>query len=265
MDEPEQTRRTAPTSLRPLQPGEVHVWYLWAEHDPAADVLPLCQALLSDEEQARQQRLRQERDRRQFLLARTLVRVLLGRYAGVDPRAWVFATGRHGKPEIAEPLGTLPLRFNLSHTTGLVAAAFALERAVGVDVEITSRRNAILDIARRFFSAQEAAYLSTLSADEQHSVFFDIWTLKEAYIKARGMGLALPLGAFSFHLSHEQPTSITFAPELEDDPATWQFATCSPGPQHRLSVAVQRPADTTMPVVIREAVLSPAFFTAREG
>jgi 4'-phosphopantetheinyl transferase len=96
------------------------------------------------------------------------------------------------------------------------------------------------DIAERFFSAQEVADLRALPEDEQPLVFFDYWTLKESYIKARGLGLALPLGEFTFHRSAGRAPSISFAPELHDDPASWQFAQFWPTRDHRMAVAVRR-------------------------
>jgi 4'-phosphopantetheinyl transferase len=125
-------------------------------------------------------------------------------------------------------------------------------REVGVDIEHINR-HLTHDVAARFFAPSEVTDLKSLPADEQRRVFFDYWTLKEAYIKARGFGLALPLGDFAFKLHPPHPPSITFEPSLDDDPTTWQFLQGWPTPHHRLGLAVRREG-SDLPVRIREVV-----------
>ena len=218
----------------------------WAQHDAY-------RALLSPDEHERMARLIFERDRRRFLLTRALVRTMLSRYAGVPPADWSFIANVHGRPEILDrPRGVPDLRFNLSHTEGLIACAVTIGREVGVDVEHIGRR-LTHDVAGRFFAPREVSDLRVLPEDERHRAFFDYWTLKEAYIKARGFGLALPLADFAFKLSPPAPPRITFEPSLEDDPATWQFHQEWPTPLHRLGLAVRREG-ADLPVRIRFAV-----------
>ena len=194
-----------------------------------------------------------ERDRRSFLITRALVRTTLSRYAAVPPAEWAFIANVHGRPEILDrPRGVPDLRFNLSHTEGLIACAVTIGREVGVDVEHVQRR-LTHDIADRFFAPREVQDLKALPADEQPKAFFDYWTLKEAYIKARGFGLALPLADFAFQLSPAAPPRISFEPSLDDDPATWQFAQDWPTPTHRLAVAVRRDG-ADLPIRIRFTV-----------
>ena len=219
---------------------------VWAEHEAY-------RALLSKDEEERMARLVFERDRRSFLLTRALVRTMLSRYASVPPAGWSFIANVHGRPEILDrPKGVPDLRFNLSHTEGLIACAVTIGREVGVDVEHIGRR-LTHDVAGRFFAPREVNDLKALPDEEQHKVFFDYWTLKEAYIKARGFGLALPLGDFAFKLSPPAPPEITFEPSLDDDPATWQFYQDWPTPQHRMALAVRRDG-RDLPVRIREVV-----------
>ena len=237
--------------LLPLNAVHVDLVYTdgadaWAQHQNY-------QALLSKDEEARMARLIFDRDRRRFLLTRALVRTMLSRYASVPPAAWAFIANVHGRPEILDrPKGVPDLRFNLSHTEGLIACAVTIGREVGVDVEHIGRR-LTHDVAGRFFAPREVSDLKALPEDEQHKVFFDYWTLKEAYIKARGFGLALPLGDFAFTLSPPAPPQITFEPSLDDDPATWQFFQEWPSPQHRLGLAVRRDG-ADLPVRIRTVI-----------
>jgi 4'-phosphopantetheinyl transferase len=218
----------------------------WAHHEAY-------RALLSADEHERMGRLVFERDRRRFLLARALVRTMLSRYGRVAPADWSFVANVHGRPEILDrPSGVPDLRFNLSHTEGLIACAVTIGREVGVDVEHIGRR-LTHDVAGRFFAPREVNDLKALPAGEQDKAFFDYWTLKEAYIKARGFGLALPLGDFAFTLSPPAPPVIAFEPSLDDDPATWQFFQDWPTPQHRLGLAVRREG-ADLPVRVRSVI-----------
>ncbi|QQZ39510.1 4'-phosphopantetheinyl transferase superfamily protein [Pseudomonas sp. SK3(2021)] len=117
---------------------------------------------------------------------------------GVAPQQWVFASNAWGKPAIVAP--GAPMAFNLSHTEGLVTLALTLENSVGIDVE-SRQRTTDTDLAERFFSASEVRYLSSLPTAERASAFISLWTLKEAYIKACGQGLSIPLDSFSFDLT----------------------------------------------------------------
>ena len=236
------------TSPAPLAPDAIHVWCAGPGPDAMnPDVRARCEAILSDEERARCRRFVFDVHRRQFLVAHALVRTTLSRYTGTPPARWTFETNEYGRPEIAGPAGGPPLRFNLSHTDGLVACAVTLARDVGVDVEYLDRRRpADLEIAQRYFAPAEVDALEGLPAAERLAAFFDFWTLKEAYIKARGMGLALPLRHFAFRLASASNPAIAFDPAIVDDPAGWHFELARPTPTHRLALAVRRPAGTTV-------------------
>lgn len=231
----------------------VHVDLLRDDNAEALSQLATYDALLSDEERQRMARFVFERDRRRFLLTRALVRTTLSRYCAIPSADWRFIANVHGRPEILDrPSGVPDLRFNLSHTDGLIACAVTIGREVGIDVEHIGRR-LTHDVAARFFAPREVADLHRLPAEDQAKVFFDYWTLKEAYIKARGFGLALPLGDFAFTLRPPDPPRITFEPALEDDPDTWQFLQDWPTEHHRLGLAVRREG-ADLPVRIREVV-----------
>ena len=218
----------------------VHIDLVETANAAALDKLDSYKALLSKDEHERMARLVFDRDQRAFVITRAHVRTMLSRYAAVTPTDWRFVENVHGRPEILDrPAGTPDLRFNISHTDGLIACAVTIGREVGVDVEHTGR-HLTHDIAGRFFAPDEVADLRKLPRHDQERVFFDYWTLKEAYIKARGFGLALPLGEFAFRLNPPGPPAITFLPSLDDDPSTWQFMQDWPTPQHRLGLAVRR-------------------------
>lgn len=221
-----------------LAPADVHLWLLDAS-SPAADAhLAEAEALLSDDERALLARASHPGRRREVLLGRWLVRTRLSLYAARAPAAWRFTRNAHGCPAIDPPEGAL--HFNLSHTHGLIACVIA-RAELGVDVEWTHRRGRTLQVADRYFSSGELAALRALPTQAQPSRFFDLWTLKESYIKARGMGLALPLGKFTFSFEGTSPR-LTCAPELGDDGETWRFFLLSPTAGHRAAVAARLPA-----------------------
>lgn len=228
----------------------VHIDLVETADTTAQEKLDAYRPLLSQDENDRMARFVFERDRRAFLLTRALVRTTLSRYASVAPAEWRFIANVHGRPEILErPTGAPDLRFNISHTDGLIACAVTIGREVGVDVEHIHRRLSH-DIADRFFAPAEVTDLRRLPVEDQERVFFDYWTLKEAYIKARGFGLALPLGDFAFKLQPPATPTITFEPSLDDDASTWQFMQEWPTPQHCLGLAVRR-TGRDLPVRIR--------------
>jgi 4'-phosphopantetheinyl transferase len=198
--------------------------------------------LLSADERAREGRFHFDADRERFVIGRALIRLQLSRYLGGDPRGWAFVTNAHGRPEMLATDGPVPLGFNVSHTRGMVACALASTRDVGVDVECVDRA-LTHDVADRFFAPAEVVALRALPTMDQARVFFDYWTLKEAYIKARGMGLALPLRHFAFRLRPPAAPTIAFDPEIDDDADTWQFAQAWPTERHRLGLAVRRAGD----------------------
>lgn len=177
---------------------------------------------------------------------------MLSKYADVSPEAWRFVTNEYGRPEIDEPSEARWLKFNLSHTNGLIGLILARDREVGVDVEDRDRKGRLLRVADRYFSPAEVESLRALPQGEQLDRFFLYWTLKESYIKARGMGLAIPLSQFSFLI--DSGISVAFDPKLEDDPRSWQFTAMSFGRRHAVAASVRRSSGDKVRVVLRETI-----------
>jgi 4'-phosphopantetheinyl transferase len=177
-----------------------------------------------------------------------MLRLALSKVApNVDPTDWSFAAGRYGRPFVAAPATSTALHFSLSHADGCVACVVSGHEAVGVDVETVSRRVAPLSTALRFFAPEEVETLRGLPEPAAIERFFDYWTLKEAYLKARGFGLNLPLDAFAMQVSHEA-IEISFKPDIADDPHAWRFSLCSPSPSHRLAIADGSRANGGLPI-----------------
>src|SRR5208337_1732670 len=123
------------------------------------------------------------RARKQFVVSRGFLRIVLGKYLGIDARQVRFCLASHGKPELAEDRG---IHFNLSHTEGLAAIAVTGVGAVGIDVEKIRGDADVMELAERFFSKKEAAWVRSQPEQERSSCFFSCWTAKEAYVKAQG-------------------------------------------------------------------------------
>jgi 4'-phosphopantetheinyl transferase len=235
---------------RPLQlgSGEIHVWSAHDQQIGDASLLALYRSWLSTEETARMARFMFERHRHQYLITRALLRSTLSQYAPwVAPHQWVFASNAWGKPAIVAP--AVPIAFNLSHTEGLVVLALTRESSVGIDVE--SRHRVIdSDLVDRFFSADEVRYLSSLPAADRASAFITLWTLKEAYIKACGQGLSIPLDSFSFALATPGQIGFSCQTLAPSEARRWRFWQWENGPfalslgccsqsQHPHAMAVQ--------------------------
>lgn len=212
------------------------------------------ESLMSDQERVRYKRYRFKKDRMLHLVARALVRTTLSRYADVDPPAWRFRANRYGRPEIVPAPDIPPLRFNLAHTNGFVICGVALGRDVGVDVENHERVAKTAGISKRFFSSLEYDDLARLPREQRRERFFHYWALKESFIKAHGIGLSLPLGQFSFHLSDNSPLGISFDPRLDDDPDKWQFWLMKPSSRHSMAVSLNKGAGPPAELSMRKVV-----------
>lgn len=207
--------------------------------------------LLSAAERARDARFQHDGARAQFRVGRWLARTALGARLGLPPADVPLVETERGALAVDDAANPLDLRFNLAHTDGLVALAVVSGHPVGVDVEDTARPGRQLAIADRFFSPSEVAALRRLPPERQRDRFFDYWTLKESYIKARGLGLAIPLGHFAFELDRPGPVTVAFDPRLDDDPGRWHFRQLDPTDRHRVAVAVASPAPPHLRVTWR--------------
>src|SRR5450432_3775189 len=182
-----------------LQDGEVHVWKAHLDCEEAS--LRRLEATLSTEETARADRFFAERDRNSFVTTRGILRELLGRYLKCTPAQIEFCYGPKGKPFLPPDPCRLTVQFNVSHCHGLALLAFTPRRNLGVDVERVRAEIAAEEIAERYFLPKEVAELRALHPSLHAEAFFLCWTRKEAYIKARGEGLHIPLESFRVSLT----------------------------------------------------------------
>lgn len=215
-----------PPSLR-LVPGYAQVFAFSLDLD--AQALATLRGMLDDAERARADRYLHDASRRSFTAARGQLRRVLGWLLGLPPAEIRFAAGPRGKPSLLEG----DLRFNLSHSGGLALLAVTLAREIGVDIEDTTRSVDYANMARRFFAPAEAQALAALPAADQPRAFFDCWTRKEAYIKARGLGLTISLDSFV----------VTFGPgetpRFVSGAEGWTLYPLDPGPGYAAALVVE--------------------------
>lgn len=218
------TERDAETTWQPppanlsLPAHEVHVWR--ASLDQPRELEGYLATLTPDERQ-RAARLRRSQDRRHFIVARGVLRMLRGGYLNRNPAAMAFRYSAHGKPALAD-VPAEDVRLNLSHSHGLALFAFARGRDICIDVECVRRTVAAEQVAERVFSPAEIAALRALPADQRAEAFFDCWARKEAYLKARGEGLTL-LGT----------------PADEKEAARWSTLELAPGAGFKAALVVE--------------------------
>lgn len=247
------------TPSRPdsLTASEQHidVWLAYYQDIADPQLLKEYRALLTEEERGKEFRFYFPDDQRRYLVTRVLVRTVLSRYLHVQPADWRFANNRYGRPEIANlSRDECGLCFNISHTRGLIALGVTKHRELGVDVENLRTRDVSLGIADRFFAKAEVDELATVPKERQQDRFFEYWTFKESYIKARGMGLSIPLGKFSFNYPHEHAVNLAIDPELGDDANRWSFWQYRPTEEYLMAVCAERRASGAPSIGLRKVV-----------
>jgi 4'-phosphopantetheinyl transferase len=209
-----------------------------------------CEALLGPEERTRAARIRVQAARQRFVVTHALARLALSRAAPVAPEAWSFRVGPHGKPEIAGPRAGAGLRFNLSHTDGLAACAVVRDLEVGIDAEAGARLGDPLALAERFFAPREVAALRALAGDARRQHFLDLWSLKEALLKALGVGIAGHLADVSFEIEAGRPR-LAEPGGAGGNPGDWQLALLRPTSRHRVALALRRGRRPDLRVALR--------------
>ncbi|CAM0948158.1 unnamed protein product [Alopecurus aequalis] len=234
---------------------EVHIWYLCPDELNDQSQLNMYEELLCPTEWDYVVSMKGPTLRKDAMLSRALLRTTLSRYWKIDPKSFEFKKNKFGKPEILWPrdgnIVERPLHFNISHTTSLIACAIAMHAHIGIDIEEKKRNPTknILSLARRYFTPYEVDYLAEISdSDAQRKEFLKLWTLKEAYVKALGMGFSgAPFSTFSIMLETSEGIRISKAPKLCNDSSSgsdhlsenWRFILAELNSSHYMSVCVE--------------------------
>ena len=225
-----------PDSLT-LGQGEVHVWR--ASLNCTAAQVEILKHTLMTEELRRAERYRFQKDREHFIVARGLLRTILGCYLNTEPHQLRFCYGTHGKPALEVEPGEDTISFNLSHSHELALFAVSRGREVGIDLEYIQAHLADDRIAERFFSPREIELLRGLPKDVQREAFFIFWTRKEAFIKATGEGLSLPLNRFEVSLVPAKPIVLLSANGDHQETFRWSLQPLAAGSGYAAALCVE--------------------------
>lgn len=194
---------------------------------------------LAPDEQSRAERFYFHRDRERFIVARGVLRAILGRYLNKAPECLSLCYSSHGKPALVRESGGDAIRFNISHSHGVALYALTRGPEVGIDLELIRGGLEIEEIAERFFSRLEVATLRALPTGLRKYAFFLCWTRKEAYIKARGEGLSLPLDQFDVSLIPGEPAKLMSTRPDSDEALRWSLQELTIDPGYVAALAVE--------------------------
>ena len=228
--------QTPPINLT-LPYDAIHVWL--ARLDLPATRLHALEQALSTDERERANRFRFPTDRSRFIAARGLLRSILGNYLSREPASLRFCYSPYGKPALAAESAGDPMLFNVTHSQGMALYAFTHIGAIGIDLEhFSADTKDYENIALHFFSAAEVETLRAVSASSKQEAFLNCWTRKEAYIKARGLGLSLPLSQFDVSLTPGAPATLLATREAGQETTGWFLAALAPGADCIAALAV---------------------------
>jgi 4'-phosphopantetheinyl transferase len=227
----------SPAAGLELAPGAIHVWSVRLDPSPA-EVERLGRSLAADEWE-RANRFRFEKHRRQYVVGRGALRLLLAAYLGIRAEEVPFIYGPRGKPFLAPSLAGAGLQFNLSNSDELALVGFVLGREIGVDVEFLRQMSDCEQIAERFFSDSERRVLRQIPFPAKQEAFFNCWTRKEAYLKAVGEGLAAPLDSFDVTLAPGEPPRMLTLEGDAERAARWSLHHLRPAEDYIGAVAIE--------------------------
>jgi len=225
----------SPPDTPHLSEREAHVWH--AALSRPADELDRLRALLVPDERTRADRFRFEKDRTQYTTTRAVLRLLLGQYLGIPPKAVVLEYTARGKPRLPGPDAEDTVHFNVSHSLGIGLVAFARGRQVGVDIEAIRDDVEWIKLAERFFSPREIIELRSLPEADRQRAFFGGWARKEAYLKAHGAGLSVGLNQFT--VSMTTPAALLEVAGQPEEASQWCLHGLDVGPAHAAALAVE--------------------------
>lgn len=229
---------SSPREAPVLATQDVHVWRFSLDQSPT--IVNTFRRLLTPDEQMRADRFHFEKDRHNFIAARGCLRTIIAQYLKTLPHEVRFGYNDHGKPRLLNSGGAAdPLHFNVTHSAGIALYAFTRLGEIGIDIEHINPEIAGADIAQRFFSANEIACLQRLPKGMQSRAFFNCWTRKEAFIKAKGVGLSLPLDQFDVALTPSEPVAILRTEWDENEAALWSLKPIDANPAYAAAVALR--------------------------
>lgn len=227
----------APPKTLVLPNNAVHVWR--ASLSMSASYLRTLEDTLTADECARAERFYFQKHREHFIAGRGVLRNILSRYLDREPGQLRFCYNSYGKPALTEETGAEGLCFNLSHSHGIALYAVTRNREIGVDIEYFRPDVEAGKLAERFFSPREADELRALPEHLRKEGFFNCWTRKEAYIKAEGKGMSIPLSAFDVSLTPGEPAALLRTQKPSQETSRWSLQALNPAPNYAAALAVK--------------------------
>lgn len=227
----------SPPKTVTLPSNAVHVWR--ASLAVSASYLRTLEGTLTADECARAERFYFQEHRERFIAGRGLLRNILSRYLDREPAQLRFCYNSYGKPALITETGTEGLRFNLSHSHDMALYAVTRDREIGVDIERFRPDVEAEKLAERFFSPGEAAALRALPEQLRTEGFFNCWTRKEAYIKAEGRGMSIPLSTFDVSLTPGEPVALLHSQKPPEETSRWSLQALNPAPGYAAALAVK--------------------------
>jgi 4'-phosphopantetheinyl transferase len=225
-----------------LGADEAHVWM--ASLDQPANVVAKLATILSRDEYQKAMRYYRPVDRDRFIVGRGILRKIISAYLALPADQLRFTYNEYGKPAVSDDQNDCALNFNLSHSAELILYAVTRERVVGIDIEYIREDFATLEIAEHFFSKDEVEALKSLPTDQRTIGFFNCWSRKEAFIKAKGMGVSYPLDRFTVSLAPGEPPALLKVDDDELEVARWKMYELNPGAGYAAAMIVTEPPVT---------------------
>ena len=244
--------------------NEVHIWFCRPETIKDEEKLVTYRSVLSTQEIQQHDRFHFDKDKHSYLVSHALLRYALSKYSTVEASQWQFSCNSHGKPELKQHTADLDIdapaiKFNLTHTEGLCACVVTLHRACGIDAENIHRKNRLAAVAQRMFAEEELKVLHENTQDTHQ--FYNFWTLREAYVKALGTGLAGSSKDYYFSVdpdgsvdvngradTQDRTANINFKNRRQAENSQWQFCLFEPTKEHCLAVAFESAEPMTVQV-----------------
>ena len=221
-----------------LNQERVHIWR--ANLNPSSDEVTRLSTLLAADETARANKYRFPEHKRRFIVARGVLRQLLGNYLNISPKHLKFEYSERGKPYIFNSNTSKAIQFNISHSEEYALLGFTYDRSIGVDIEYLRAMPDAVKIAKRFFAPQEYELICSLDAKQQSQTFFKLWTAKEAYLKAIGTGLS---GLASIKINFDSSGDRIYLSSIDNSTSVdnWSIYSCLPTPNYVGTIAIDAP------------------------
>lgn len=236
---------------------QIRVWCVFYDDIEDEQLLHGYSKLLNEQERIRQQRFALPDDRKRYLVTRALLRTTLSRHFVnvIAPEQWIFVSGHHGRPEIAPAhVQAKGISFSISHTKGLIIVGIVSDRMLGVDTEEMNDRHALADLASGLFAPAEVQALAELPPKQRQQRFLELWALKESYVKARGIGLSVPLDQMVFRLSQDQLIEVFLDTRQFDVANRWRFWQFSFREHYVVAVCAERKGSDCPNLLLYETV-----------